>query len=70
MDPQEAPGTGTRVRGGLTYREAHYILESLADTKQLGSMDLVEINPVLDLGNQTSVLGVELVASALGKGIY
>lgn len=70
MDPLEAPGTGTRVRGGLTYREAHYILESLSDTKKLGSMDLVEIDPVLDTNNQTSALGVELIASALGKAIY
>lgn len=70
MDPIDAPGTGTRVRGGLTYREAHYIVETLADTKKLGSMDLVEINPVLDNHNQTSVLGVELIASALGKAIY
>ncbi len=70
MDPSEAPGTGTRVRGGLTYREAHYILETLSDTQRLGSMDLAEINPVLDCNNQTSILGLELIASALGKAIY
>lgn len=70
IDPQEAPGTGTRVRGGLSYREAHYIAESLAETGKLGSMDIVEINPDLDKPDKPTVtLGVELVASALGKRI-
>jgi arginase len=70
IDPNEAPGTGTRVRGGLSYREAHYIAESLAETGRLGSMDIVEINPELDSEDKRTVtLGVELVASALGKRI-
>jgi arginase len=70
IDPSEAPGTGTRVRGGLSYREAHYIAESLAETGRLGSMDIVEINPDLDSDDKrTLTLGVELVTSALGKRI-
>jgi arginase len=70
MDPREAPGTGTRARGGLTYREGHTILEMLAGTGKLGSMDLVEINPELDQDNITVSLGIELVTSALGKEIF
>ncbi len=70
MDPREAPGTGTTARGGLTYREGHSILEILAATGKLNSMDLVEINPELDKDNLTISLGIELVASALGKSIF
>ena len=70
IDPQEAPGTGTTARGGLTYREGHTIVEMLAATDKLGSMDLVEINPELDRNDLTITLGIELIASALGKAIF
>jgi len=82
-DPSIAPGTGTKARGGLSYREAHYICERLAVTRRLGSMDIVEVNPELDKhteedmhgddpdirATETVRLGIELVASALGKTI-
>ena len=67
IDPSEAPGVGTPVPGGATYREAHLAMELLADSGRLVGMDLVEINPVLDRGNRTAELAVELIASALGK---
>lgn len=67
IDPSEAPGVGTPVPGGATYREAHLAMELLADTGLLVGMDLVEINPVLDRENRTAELAVELIASALGK---
>ena len=78
MDPHFAPSTGTRVRGGLNYREAHYIAEVLAETGALVGMDLVEINPRLGYvdpvhrneQNITVEIGLELIASALGKRIY
>jgi arginase len=70
IDPSEAPGTGTLVKGGLTYREAHTILEMVAESGLLTSLDMVEINPELDLNGQTTALGVELIASALGKSIF
>lgn len=70
LDPSDAPGTGTLVKGGLTYREAHTILEMLASTERLTSLDMVEINPELDQNGQTTALGVELIASALGKAIF
>ena len=69
VDPAEAPGTGTRVRGGLTYREAHYVVEALAVSGRLGSMDMVELNPELDTDNKTTELCAELIASALGRRI-
>jgi len=69
VDPQFAPGVGTPVPGGLTYREAHLALELLADSGLLGSCELVEVNPILDQGNQTARMAVELAASALGKRI-
>ena len=69
VDPREAPGVGTPVRGGLTYREAHLAMEILCDCSQLVGMEIVEVNPVLDVANQTAILGVELVLSALGKRI-
>ena len=68
-DPSIAPGVGTPVRGGLSYREAHLIMEVIADTDCLSSLDLVEINPVLDVRNMTAELGTELALSALGKRI-
>ncbi len=69
VDPQEAPGVGTPVRGGLTYREAHLIMELLCDSDAMRSMEVVEVNPVIDEANRTANLAVELVMSALGKRI-
>jgi arginase len=69
LDPGEAPGVGTPVRGGMTYREAHAAMERIAETDALGSVELVETNPILDSHNRTAELGVELLASALGEGI-
>ena len=73
LDPHEAPGVGTPVRGGVTYREAHAALETMAERAAgdvpLRSMDLVEVNPSLDSGNETARLAVELAASALGERI-
>lgn len=70
LDPVEAPGVGTPVKGGLTYREAHLALELLAKEKIVNSMDVVEVNPILDKGNKTAELAVEFILSALGKTIY
>ncbi len=64
-----APGVGTPVRGGLTYREAHMIMELIAESGQLIGMDVVEVNPILDRENVTALLAVELIMSALGKKI-
>lgn len=69
IDPSEAPGTGTPVKGGLSYREAHLVMEMLHDSGQLGSIEMVEINPILDYRNQTASLAVGLICSALGKSI-
>jgi len=69
VDPMFAPGVGTPVRGGLSYREAHLALELVADSGLLDSLDVVEVNPVLDRENETGKLAVELVASALGQRI-
>lgn len=69
LDPVEAPGVGTPVPGGISYREAHLLMEILADSGKISSMDLVEINPILDIANKTSELAVELILSALGKSI-
>ena len=69
VDPSDAPGVGTPVRGGVTYREAHLALEMIADTRSMISFELVEVNPVIDLHNTTATLGVELVLSGLGKKI-
>ncbi|MDP9265351.1 MAG: arginase [Chloroflexota bacterium] len=67
LDPDEAPGVGTPVRGGLTYREAQLAMEMLAASGELRSIELAEVNPILDTANRTAMLGVELVASALGQ---
>ena len=67
VDPTEAPGVGTPVPGGATFREAHLAMEMLADSGLLVGMDFVEINPVLDRMNRSARLGVQLIASALGK---
>jgi arginase len=69
IEPSDAPGVGTPVRGGVTYREAHLAFEMIADSKSMISLELVEINPVIDLHNTTATLGVELVLSGLGKKI-
>ena len=67
MDPEIAPGVGTAVRGGPTYREIQLCMEMIADTGLLGSVDLVELNPALDVRNQTATLAVDLVESLFGK---
>src|ERR1700678_1574720 len=69
VDPEDAPGVGTPVRGGVTYREAHLAMEMIADSKLMVSLEVVEINPVIDLHNKTALLGVEMVCSGLGKRI-
>lgn len=69
LDPEVAPGVGTPVRGGLTYREAHLALELVAESRLVGSLEVVEVNPILDRENTTALTAVELVASALGKRI-
>ena len=69
IDPDEAPGVGTPVRGGLTYREAQLAMEMLAASGRLRSLEIAEVNPILDQGNRTAALAVELVASALGQTI-
>lgn len=69
LDPEIAPGVGTPVRGGLSYREAHLAMELVAEAGVAGSLEVVEVNPILDRENTTAVLAVELVASALGARI-
>ncbi len=69
IDPDEAPGVGTPVRGGMSYREAHLSMEMICDSSRMLSMEIVEVNPVLDSVNRTALLGVELVTSAMGKKI-
>ncbi|HTX56375.1 MAG TPA: arginase [Candidatus Acidoferrales bacterium] len=69
IDPSEAPGTGTPVKGGLSFREAHLAMEMLYESGQLCSIEMVEINPILDTRNQTAALAVGLICSALGKSI-
>ena len=70
LDPGIAPGVGTPVPGGLTYREAHLLMELLADARLVTSLDLVEVNPILDTANRTARMMVELAGSLLGKKIY
>ncbi|MCO6450444.1 MAG: arginase [Caldilineales bacterium] len=69
LDPRVAPGVGTPVQGGLNYREAHLLMEMLSESRKITSLDIVEINPILDNGNQTAELAVELAASLLGAKI-
>jgi arginase len=69
LDPDVAPGVGTPVRGGFSYREAHLAMELVAESGMAGSLEVVEVNPILDRENQTAKLAVELVASALGARI-
>jgi arginase len=69
LDPGDAPGSGTVVRGGLTYRESHLAMEKIAEAGGMRSLEVVEINTALDINNRTAELGVELILSALGKTI-
>jgi arginase len=69
VDPDDAPGVGTPVRGGITYREAHLALEMIADSGKMLAFELVEINPIIDVMNKTAILGVGFTASAMGKRI-
>lgn len=70
LDPREAHGVGTPVRGGLTYREASVVMEEIAATGKMTSLDVVEVNPILDNKNRTAVMAVDLILSGFGKSIY
>ena len=70
VDPTVAPGVGTAVPGGLSYREAHLVMELIFDSGAMTSLEMVEANPIIDVCNSTAGLGVELILSALGKSIY
>jgi arginase len=69
VDPAVSPGVGTPVRGGLSYREAHLVMEMASDIKRLVALDVVEVNPILDQQNSTAILACELILSALGEEI-
>ena len=69
LDPFYAPGVGTPERGGATYREAHLAMEKIAESGRVLSVELTEVNPMFDSANQTALLAVELILSALGKKI-
>ena len=69
VDPGEAPGVGTPVRGGITFREAHLAMEMVADSNRMLAFELVEINPIIDIMNKTAILGVGFTSSAFGKRI-
>jgi arginase len=69
IDPNEAPGVGTPVPGGLTYREAQLLMETVCDTGRLSSLDIMETNPILDISNRTAQVAVSLTASLFGKSI-
>jgi arginase len=69
VDPSLAPGVGTPVKGGLDYREAHLVMESLAASGAMSSLEMVEVNPILDDRNRSAEFAVELVQSAFGKQI-
>ncbi len=69
LDPDVAPGVGTTVRGGPTYREAQLCMEMIADTGRLASLDIMELNPALDVRNQTALVAVDLVSSLFGKSV-
>ena len=70
LDPRHAPGVGTPVPGGLTFREAHLTCEVIAETGKLIGMDMVEVNPILDIQNQTAIHAVEFIRSAMGSRIW
>ena len=67
LDPDIAPGVGTTVRGGPTYREAQLCMEMIADSHRLASLDIMELNPAFDVGNRTAELAVDLIESLFGK---
>ncbi|MCU0425226.1 MAG: arginase [Candidatus Kapabacteria bacterium] len=69
VDPQVAPGVGTPVPGGLSFREAHFIMEYLAETRMVGSLDVTEVNPILDTRNSTALFATDIVSSCMGKRI-
>ena len=69
VDPEDAPGTGTPVDGGISYREAHLAMEIIGDLADIVSVDLVEVNPLLDHRNATGILAVEMAESLFGKRI-
>jgi arginase len=69
LDPSDSPGVATPVRGGASYREAHLAMEMIADTKRMVSFEITEINPILDIHNNTAHFGMELILSAFGKQI-
>ncbi|HLY61770.1 MAG TPA: arginase [Terriglobia bacterium] len=69
VDPSEAPGVGTPVNGGITFREAHLAMEMISDSKKMLALEIVEVNPILDIANKTAILAVDLATSALGKRI-
>jgi arginase len=70
IDPQFAPGVGTPAPGGLTVREAHVVMELIASSGLLVGVDVVEVNPILDVMNRTGELAVDLILSALGKRVW
>lgn len=70
VDPSDAPGVGTPVRGGVTYREAHLAMEMIYESSQMKSLEIVEVNPILDQQNATAELAVELILSSMGKSIF
>jgi arginase len=67
LDPEIAPGVGTTVAGGMSYREAQLCMEMIADTGRMDSLDITELNPALDVRNKTAALAVDLVESLFGK---
>ncbi len=69
IDPAVAPGVGTPVKGGLNYREAHLIMETLAESGRMTSLEVVEVNPILDSRNQSAEFAVEMIQSGFGKKI-
>ena len=69
IDPEDAPGTGTPVWGGISYREAHLAMEMMSDRAEIVAIDLVEVNPVLDTQNMTGILAAEFAQSLFGKRI-
>ena len=69
MDPSQVPGVGTAVRGGINWREASLIMEMLSDSKKMISIEVTELNPILDVRNQSGDVAVDLICSAFGKSI-
>ena len=69
MDPKEVPGVGTPVKGGINWREANLLMEMVADSSKMCSLEITELNPVLDMCNASGQVAVDLIASAFGKRI-